>query len=58
MLASKKVDRGGRVIAFEPSPREREKLARHLAWNSCGNVRVEETALGETERPGRLLCRG
>ena len=49
MLASKKVDDGGRVIAFEPSPREREKLARHLAWNSCGNVRVEETALGETE---------
>lgn len=49
LLASKKVGRNGRVVAFEPSPREREKLARHLTWNSCGNVRVEETALGETE---------
>jgi FkbM family methyltransferase len=49
VLASKKVCSDGRVIAFEPSPRERERLARHLAWNSCSNVRVEETALGETE---------
>jgi FkbM family methyltransferase len=49
LLASKKVGRDGRVIAFEPSPRERERLARHLTLNACSNVLVEETALGETE---------
>jgi FkbM family methyltransferase len=49
LLASKKVGRNGRVVAFEPSPRERERLTRHLAWNTCSNVCVEEAALGETE---------
>jgi FkbM family methyltransferase len=49
LLASKKVDRDGRVIAFEPSPRERERLARHLTLNACSNVLVEEAALGEME---------
>jgi FkbM family methyltransferase len=51
LLASRKVAPSGRVISFEPSPREREKLARHLAWNSSENVRVEETALGEADGP-------
>jgi FkbM family methyltransferase len=49
LLASKKVGRDGRVVAFEPSPRERERLARHLTLNACSNVLVEEAALGETE---------
>lgn len=49
LLASRQVSSNGQVIAFEPSPREHKKLARHLAWNSCANVRVEQTALGETE---------
>jgi FkbM family methyltransferase len=48
LLASKKVGPAGRVIAFEPSPRERERLARHLRWNSCNNVTVEEMALSDS----------
>ncbi len=35
------VGRGGRVIAFEPSSRERRRLARHLRINRCGNVEVQ-----------------
>ena len=47
LLASKRVGREGRVIAFEPSPRERRRLARHLHFNLCGNVEVQSCALGD-----------
>jgi FkbM family methyltransferase len=47
LLASKCVGRGGRVIAFEPSSRERRRLARHLRINRCGNVEVQSCALGD-----------
>ena len=47
LLASRRVGRSGRVIAFEPSPRERRRLVRHLRVNRCRNVEVEAVALGE-----------
>ena len=47
LLASKRVGRKGRVIAFEPSPRERRRLLRHLRINGCSNVFVEPLALGD-----------
>jgi len=47
LLASKRVGREGRVIAFEPSPRERRRLLRHLGINGCSNVFVEPLALGD-----------
>jgi FkbM family methyltransferase len=46
LLSSKRVGLTGRVIAFEPSPRERIRLQRHLRLNRCDNVRVEDCALG------------
>jgi FkbM family methyltransferase len=46
LLASKLVGRRGKVIAFEPSPRERERLKKNLRLNGCRNVRVEPVALG------------
>jgi FkbM family methyltransferase len=49
LLASKCVGRHGRVIAFEPSPRERRRLMRHLGWNRCENVEVQSCALGDRE---------
>jgi FkbM family methyltransferase len=49
LLASKCVGRDGRVIAFEPSSRERRQLMRHLSWNRCGNVEVQSCALGDRE---------
>ena len=51
ILSSKKVGRSGRVIAFEPSPRERRRLRIHLALNRCRNVIVEPWAL--TAHDGR-----
>lgn len=50
LLASKGVGRRGKVIAFEPSQRERRRLARNLRVNACWNVLVEGCALGD--KPG------
>jgi len=47
LLASKGVGRCGKVIAFEPSPRERRRLLRHIRVNACWNVAVEACALGD-----------
>jgi FkbM family methyltransferase len=46
LIASKCVGHAGRVIAFEPSPRERIRLQKHVRLNSCRNVRIEPLALG------------
>ena len=47
LLASKRVGARGRVLAFEPSPRERKRLLRHLRINGCVNVDVQPYALGD-----------
>ena len=44
LLASRKVGPKGRVIAFEPSPRERRRLIWHLRLNRVSNVVVESFA--------------
>jgi FkbM family methyltransferase len=46
LLASKRVGPQGRVIAFEPSPRERKALLFHVRLNLCWNVNVQGLALG------------
>lgn len=48
LLMSRRVGPQGKVIAFEPSPRERRRLQRHLRLNRCANVRVKSFALGDT----------
>ncbi len=47
LLASKRIGRKGRVIAFEPSPRECERLEKHLRMNRCSNADLVPCALGE-----------
>jgi FkbM family methyltransferase len=47
LLASKRVGSGGRVIAVEPSPRECERLEKHLRLNRCWNTELVSCALGE-----------
>jgi len=47
LLASKRIGRKGRVIAFEPSPRECERLEKHLRMNRCSNADLVACALGE-----------
>jgi FkbM family methyltransferase len=58
LLASTLVGDTGRVIAFEPSPRERERLERHLRLNRRRNVTVEPYAVGEREGIADLFVFG
>ena len=46
LLLSRAVGSRGRVFAFEPSPRERKALLRHLSLNRCKNAKVQALALG------------
>ena len=54
LLASKLVGSSGRVIAFEPSPRERRALRLHLILNRCKNVSVQGMALGDEDTQSDL----
>jgi FkbM family methyltransferase len=47
LLAAKCVGRKGRVIAFEPSPRECRRLERHIRVNRLKNVRLEACAAAD-----------
>jgi FkbM family methyltransferase len=47
LLASKRVGWNGRVIAVEPSPRECDRLKKHLRLNRCWNTELAPCALGE-----------
>jgi len=49
LLASRGVARGGRVIAFEPSNRERRALRMNILVNRCANVSVQGFALGSAD---------
>jgi FkbM family methyltransferase len=49
LLAHKRVGPQGRVIAFEPSPREQKRLRLHLRMNGVSSLRVEPVALGASE---------
>ena len=55
LLAARKVGPTGRVIAFEPSARERSSLSWNLHINRCKNVDVEPFALGAAEGPATLF---
>ena len=59
LLASTLVGSQGRVIAFEPSPRERIRLERHVRINKCTNVQIEPLALAsEKSRADLYLVEG
>jgi FkbM family methyltransferase len=51
---SKKVGRHGRVVAFEPSLKDRKRLNLHLNMNFCANVTVKGCALGRKEETANL----
>lgn len=55
LLFSSKTGTHGRVLAFEPSKRERFRLHLHLKVNSCRNVQVFDFALGEKEGEATLF---
>jgi FkbM family methyltransferase len=45
LLAAKKLSSQGRVVAFEPSPRERRHFGMHIRMNGLKNIRVEPCAV-------------
>jgi FkbM family methyltransferase len=49
MTAARLIGPAGRVIAFEPSARERARLERHLRLNRIANVTIEPIALGAAD---------
>jgi len=55
LLASGRVGSSGRVVAFEPSPRERVRLERHVRLNNCTNVQIEQIALGASQGQAELF---
>jgi FkbM family methyltransferase len=48
VVAGKKLQGNGTVVAFEPSPREYRRLRMHLRWNGISYARAESLALGAT----------
>jgi FkbM family methyltransferase len=52
VYASKLTGDAGKVVAFEPSPRNREVLLHHCRINHCGNVMVE--GMGLLDKPGEF----
>jgi FkbM family methyltransferase len=48
LLAAVRAGAGGRVIAFEPLPRNVTLLRRHMALNEIHNVDVRDTAVSDT----------
>ena len=55
LLASRKVGKKGKVIAFEPSPRKRRKLIWHCRLNRTDNVWIESCALGSFDGEAELF---
>jgi FkbM family methyltransferase len=54
LLSSRRVGNQGRVLAFEPSPREMRRLKLHLRLNNCKNVETCPSALGVVAEAGQL----
>jgi FkbM family methyltransferase len=55
LLASRWVGPSGKVLAVEPSPRERQRLLAHLRLNAITNVDVAASAVSDRIGSGELL---
>jgi FkbM family methyltransferase len=55
LAAARIVGPDGRVLAFEPSPRERGLLERNVARNSLTQVVVDSRGLGNAENAQAVL---
>jgi FkbM family methyltransferase len=55
LLMAKRIGQTGKLVAFEPSSRERMRLLRHLQINRFSNVRVEPYALGSETSEAELF---
>jgi FkbM family methyltransferase len=58
LMAAKLVGGTGAVVAFEPSPRDRDRLVANLSANALTNVRVHPEALGRAAGKALLQVAG
>jgi len=58
VFAARRVRRNGRVVAFEPSTRERDRLEANVRANRLRNVDVRAVALGEEPGEATLALAG
>jgi FkbM family methyltransferase len=49
LMASRRVGQAGRVVAFEPNPRNIDYLRRHVALNTVTNVEIVEAAVSSSD---------
>lgn len=56
LLFSRLVGPEGRVVAFEPSPRNLPVLRWHVARNGCANVQVEAVAVSDETGAARFAA--
>ena len=54
LFSARRVGPAGRVVAFEPSSRERRKLEHNVARNRLGNVTIVPCAVGSSEGTAAL----
>jgi FkbM family methyltransferase len=54
IIAARKLGSAGRIVAFEPSPRDRSRLQLHLRYNRIKSVTLEPYALAAEEGKARL----
>lgn len=54
LFSARRVGAAGRVVAFEPSSRERSRLQRNVRRNRLGNVTVVPCAVGSSEGTAAL----
>jgi FkbM family methyltransferase len=54
VIAARCTGAGGQVIAFEPDPKNRVRLERHIALNEIVNARVVPFAVADTSGTARL----
>ncbi len=54
LLAARRVGPRGKVVAFEPSPREKRKLLLNMRLNRLRNIQVSACALGNCEGDAEL----
>lgn len=55
VVAARRMARGGRVFAFEPSPHEHQRLRLHLKMNALRRVSTETMALSAEEAEQRFF---
>jgi FkbM family methyltransferase len=54
LLAAKRVSQRGRIVAFEPSVRERKRFELHMKWNGVEGVCLEPYAVSSATEPLRF----